>query len=442
MKILLIATNISESPYPVYPLGISVLSNALSQKGHKVKQMDYLFKDKDTKLICAEIDKFKPEIIGISIRNIDNTNLTNVKDYTNTAIELISEIKKQYNIPIVLGGSGYSLFPSVLLEKTKADFGFVGESENTFTRFIENYINGILPERKIIYPDISADHTISPALYSKEILDFYLKYGGIAPIQTKRGCQNSCIYCTYPKLEGRKIHIREPKDVVKDIQTLKNEFGAKMIFFTDSVFNDKNKYFMDVINEMLKQKINIPWTAFFQPGNITEKDVDMMKQTGLEYLELGADASTDVTLSKLGKKFKFKDITDTVKLFNQSGIYSSVYFMFGGPGETESTVLEGIENIKSIGHAISIIFMGIRILPGTGLEKVAIREGLISKEDNLFLDSYYISPDLDKEWLNRTLTESFKGIKHCIFPPDSLDKKLKLLHSIGCTGMGLDKILI
>ncbi len=34
--------------------------------------------------------------------------------------------------------------------------------------------------------------------------------GGLAIVQSKRGCPFHCIYCTYPLIEGRKVRVREP----------------------------------------------------------------------------------------------------------------------------------------------------------------------------------------------------------------------------------------
>ena len=108
--------------------------------------------------------------------------------------------------------------------------------------------------------------------------------------------------------------------------------------------------------------------------------------------------------------------------------------MFGCPGETKETVLEGIENIKGMKDTVSFIFMGIRILPGTPLAEMALKEGFISPEQDLLKSVYYIANGVDKQWVEKTLTEAFQGVRHCIFPPDSRDTSLQFLRSLGYTG--------
>ena len=59
---------------------------------------------------------------------------------------------------------------------------------------------------------------------------------------------------------------------------------------------------------MKKRKINIPWTAFFKPQGLNGRVIELMKETGLKAAEIGSDASTDITLKRMGKTFSFNDV--------------------------------------------------------------------------------------------------------------------------------------
>ena len=85
--------------------------------------------------------------------------------------------------------------------------------------------------------------------------------------------------------------------------------------------------------------------------------------------------------------------------------------------------------------------MGIRILPDTILQRIAVSEGLLSKENTLLESAYYIAPGIEKEWLEKTLTEGFSGIKNCIFPPDAMDGSLQFLHKLGYSGSLWDMLV-
>jgi len=42
MKIFLVSTNLAETPYPVYPLGMAMVAAALETAGHEIAQFDLL----------------------------------------------------------------------------------------------------------------------------------------------------------------------------------------------------------------------------------------------------------------------------------------------------------------------------------------------------------------------------------------------------------------
>jgi lipid biosynthesis B12-binding/radical SAM protein len=442
MKILLIGANVASTPYYVYPLGLSMVATALKNAGHQVRQFDFLKTGMSIDAIENEIRSFSPGIIGISMRNIDNVNQLNEQRYIDAVREIAGKIRNMTDAPIVLGGSAFSIMPEAVLQEVGADYGIVGEGESLMVQFAGNAAKGIYPAKGCIR---SSNHMsgedIPSACYDTDIMQFYLKSGNIASIQTKRGCTHKCIYCSYPLLEGSVIRQRNPVSVADDIETLINDHKASYIFFTDSVFNDDDGGYLDIIKEMKKRNIHIPWTAFFKPEGLNDEDVALMKETGLKAAEIGADASTDITLKRLGKSFRFRDIVECNDLFARHGIATAHFYMFGCPGETKETVMEGLENIKNMKKTVSFIFMGIRILPDTILHRIAVAEGLLSNENTLLESTYYIAPGIEREWLEKTLTEGFSGIKNCVFPPDSMDGSLQFLHKLGYSGSLWDMLV-
>ncbi|MCP4179364.1 MAG: lipid biosynthesis B12-binding/radical SAM protein [bacterium] len=442
MKIFLISSNYAISPFPVYPLGLSIIAKSLEDAGYSVKQFDFLQNGKSISKLRTELKKFKPDIVGISIRNIDNTNLINEHSYIEIVSDIVENIHDCSSAKVVLGGSGFSLMPEVIIKYVNADYGIVGEGEKLFLEFINNASNNIYPNKKCIASNnILSGKDILSANYDTSIMKYYLKSGSMMPIQTKRGCPHHCIYCSYPLLEGHRIRSRSARQVVDDIVKLKYEFNAKFIFFTDSVFNDNDGHYLEVINEMKKRRVSIPWTAFFKPENLTEESIALMKETGLNVAEIGSDGTTDLSLKKLGKTFRFEDIKRTNLLFNKFNIPTANYYMFGAPGETKNIVLQGIDNVLSLDKTVSFIFMGIRIFPETGLYRLALNQGLISDKNDLLKPVYYISPSLNRNWLESTLTDKFKENKYCIFPPDSMKDQAIMLHSLGLPGVLWDLLL-
>lgn len=442
MKIFLLSSNITTSPYPIYPLGLSMVSAALTKAGHEVLQADFLLHDTSLEKIGEELQLYRPDIVGISVRNIDNVNFMNNKYYIDNVKNIVSRVREVSDAKIILGGAGFSLLPEQILSETAADYGVIGEGELLMVEFADNAAKGIFPENRLIGPSPRMPGAeIGSALYDERLLPFYLNNGSISSIQTKRGCSYKCIYCTYPLLEGTSLRKRDPRDVVEDIRTLRDKFNSNYIFFVDSVFNDDEGAYLEVIDEMIRQEISIPWTAFIKPGGLTDEIVLKMKKTGFAAAEVGADAASDRTLRKMGKNFLFKDVVECNDVLSRNGIATSHFFMFGCPGETRESVEEGIANILSLKNCVAFIFLGIRILPDTPLARIAVNEGVIAEDLDLLKPVYYLSPTVDRDWLEQRLTKAFEGVRNCLFPPDAMDNSLQILHKLGYTGPMWDLLL-
>lgn len=433
MKVLMISANVATSPYPVFPLGMGMVTASLMNHGHEVKQFDLLQNEMSLSKLGELVKSVLPDLIGLSIRNIDNVNLVDEERYLEIVKSIVKMLHEISTAPVILGGSGFSILPQPVLEQTGADYGIVGEGEEAILELISLIERGEKPVKPIINAGKNLEnHELPGTYYDSDILKYYQEKGCITSIQTKRGCNKRCVYCSYPVLEGQKIRAYSPEKIVDDLLNLQQNLNAKHIFFVDSVFNDSNGVYLNLIDEMLRRKIHIPWMAFFTPDRmLNDEIVEKMKLTGLEAAEIGADAPSDTTLKGLGKDFLFDDVIASNELFLKHGISTAFYYMFGGPGETEETVFEGIKNICGLRQTANFIFMGIRILPGTKLAGIAVREGIIKPDDDLLESVYYISPGLDEKWLEKTLTEAFADKFNCIFPPNSMDDKLHILHKMG-----------
>jgi radical SAM superfamily enzyme YgiQ (UPF0313 family) len=236
MKVLLISANVTLSPYPLYPLGVSIIAGALTRAGHEVRQADFLQQNSSLEAIAREASEFGPDLVGISVRNIDNVNLLHEQYYIQNVKNLVDSVRTVPRAK-VLGRRWFSLIPALILKETGADYGIIGEGEVLAVEFANNAAKGVYPEETLISaPAKLPGDQIDAALYDERLLEFYLHSGNIASIQTKRGCTYKCVYCTYPVLEGAELR-RRAKTVVDDMVLLRDN-NDHYVFFVDSVLND------------------------------------------------------------------------------------------------------------------------------------------------------------------------------------------------------------
>ena len=443
-RVLLISGNTTKEPYPIYPLGMAVIADSLISAGHQVHEYDMLVSPGLGIELESVITEFNPEIIGLSIRNIDNLNYSTPESYTDEYIELVQRLRTISSAPVVLGGPGYSLYPEVLLEKSGADFGVVGEGEVLFPKLVAKLMDGKILNEKLFYS--SKKDTIkqfgSSYYRNRELSAYYLKRGGMLNLNTKRGCPLNCGYCSYPQLEGKQYRFRESKEVVDEIEQLRDRYQMDYYAIADSVFNDTQGNYLIIAEELVRRKIQIPFTAFFKPDFFKRQDVQLLKKAGLKTVEWGTDAASNTTLQALCKGFTWEEVLHSNDLFAQEGIAGSHFIIFGGPGETPGTVEEGLYNIGRIKQAVVMACLGVRIIPGTKVHHLAIEQNLINENDDLLEPKYYFSPDVEPKEIDQKLLTAFEGRMDRIYPLGQELNKVGIFHQMGHRGPIWDYLLL
>ncbi len=365
MKILIISGNREQMPDPVFPLGASYIMQSLINAGYDATVFDACFKENPLEEMETAVKTADPDIIGISMRNVDNNSfpdVTNFIDYYNEIIERLRRISKAV---IVLGGSGYSIFAEMLYDKLKPDYGIKGEGEFNFISLIKKIEAGEQIENPVIYTGLigDIDYNYFPMREGFDV-DKYYKYSGVINIQTKRGCPFHCTYCTYPVLEGKVYRKRSVTNIVDEIEYWYNK-GFEYYFFVDSVFNDPEDFAADICREIIKRAIKIKWSGFFVPKIKDPEFFRLCADSGLTSADFGTDAFSLETLKGHGKHFTKEDIRNACSLCKEFNIKFNHSLILGGPGETEETLNETIDNINSTNPTSVIAFIGVRVYPDT-----------------------------------------------------------------------------
>ncbi|MHC4138995.1 MAG: lipid biosynthesis B12-binding/radical SAM protein, partial [Planctomycetota bacterium] len=93
MNILLIITNRYRGPIPVMPLGACLVAESCEREGHQVKLLDLMFERDPLHALKSVIDKIKPDVVGISLRNIDNNDMQQPVAFYNDLTLLMETIR-------------------------------------------------------------------------------------------------------------------------------------------------------------------------------------------------------------------------------------------------------------------------------------------------------------------------------------------------------------
>jgi lipid biosynthesis B12-binding/radical SAM protein len=438
VRIALISCNATVEPYPVYPIGMGMVASAARLRGHEVLEWDGLAQGYEEALSEA-VERFEPDIIGLSIRNIDNVNSLNTQRYIEHYRGVMAILREMSSAPIVLGGAGYSLFPERLLSELGADYGVVGEGEKVFCDLIERFKSGFAPAESILTGTPLKKFSMPER--DPFLAKYYQDEGGMLSVQTKRGCPHQCAYCTYPLLEGSCYRHRPADEVVDELLHLRDAYNAEYLSFTDSVFNDAQDRYLEIVEGMVRRELNVPWMAFFRPSGFDKETVDLLKRSKLHSVEWGTDCASDATLEAMGKQLNWRQVADSHKALTDAGVAGAHFIMFGGPGETAATLNEGLENIAGLDKAVVFGYLGVRILPGTHIETIAREQGVLADDSDLLDSHFYFSPEITRDDADAALRASFADRPDRIYPPEQDPVRVQAFHRMGHRGPIWDLIL-
>jgi radical SAM superfamily enzyme YgiQ (UPF0313 family) len=430
-RVFLISANREFMPYPVFPLGVAYVESALTEAGHETRVFDVnCFAPGETAAaLGAAVSDFAPDLVGVSVRNIDNLTYPISQSYLDEIRQMIEPCRTAApDVPIIVGGSGYSLFPEEALAALGADVGIVGEAESRIGRLVERTmgcesraadcggnladIGGVVyreGERIRRTRPATPEELAFPARGPRRVgldMAFYQREGGMGNVQTKRGCPFHCSYCTYPLLEGRLFQTRPPGRVADEIEYLAAEHGLSYLYFVDNYFNFPTDHADAVCRAMIDRGLTVPWSCFAHPAHLDCRLAETMRRAGCASVELGSDAGSPTMLANLRKDLTCEQILAASSACRDAGLPFAHYLLLGGPGETDDTLSETFDLMDRCEPTAVIVMCGIRIYPGTPIESQALEEGQLAPGESLLEPTFYLSPAVRETVLDRVADES------------------------------------
>jgi len=231
MKVLLVSANTEMINMPVLPFGMAFVAKAVEDAGYKVSQISLMAKSEALSSLKEHIQKFQPDIIGISVRNIDDQVSLEPRFLLEPVKQIVATCRRNFEGMIVLGGAGYSIFPQQALTYLDADMGIQGEGEQAFVTLLNRLKNnddlsdipGLYHRKNGISNPPAVIKQIDKYAFpepGKHIFAFENAEDDVIwlPFQTRRGCPLNCSYCSTPSIEGRATRKRS---LVSALEALK-----------------------------------------------------------------------------------------------------------------------------------------------------------------------------------------------------------------------------
>jgi len=301
---------------------------------------------------------------------------------------------------IVVGGTAVSIFGKYVAAKCPPDtVVVVGEGEDTMLSVVDGFTE---PVGDLYYKDRQgrvthhvragefnlASLTAVDFPYVESIFPAFREYlGDDIGVHTKRGCPLQCHFCLYNKIEGAHQRYREPAEIAREIETLRNRYGVRRIWFTDAQFCSTLRsvhHVERILDELLARKVDIGWSGYLRLNHLTPELAGKMLASGISSIDLSFTGSQEI-IDGLTLGYSLEQQMDAFRMFKAAGHTDQkvkLYMPLNAPDETVCTLRKTITKVRELyalfgrDNVLPFIFF-IGVQPNTPVEKLLIERGYL-----------------------------------------------------------------
>lgn len=380
-----------------FSLGLMWIAAVLQRAGHHVEVIDM-------DAFNLPFDEYTQELKDRNYDYLLTGGMITAWNFIRFTADFVKKTKP--HVKVVVGGGIVSSTPKSLVAETNIDAGVNGEGEATILDLIDAFENGrdLSTVDGIVYREdqeviqtkpraniMDLDSLPFPAWDLFNVKEVYSRYPShhsilhakrLGSIYTTRGCPFQCTFCYTEKA----VRQRSVENVIEELKELKGRYGIRHIMIADDLFVVRKKRTIEFCEAMIKNKMNLTWSATGRCNIIDKEFVKLMKAAGCDFMGLGIESGSAAVLKDIKKSQTPKQIVDAVKMVSAAGITPGGTFILGLPSETKETIRETVDVYKQINPYRTHVnkFFFATPYPGTPLYTQMVNEGKIQDEIKYF----------------------------------------------------------
>ena len=331
------------------PLGLGYMAAMLEQNDIPVDILDASALDLEYSEIKDEIIKRKPDLVA----------LTALTPTIGTALKSAEVVRKALpNTTIAIGGYHPTFNFNEIIEDPNIDIVIRGEGEQTIVELAQamengddlSNINGLVFKdnvdntKTIITPDRAVIEDLDTIPYPALHLMPMDKYRMLdvtthmTTMITTRGCPNQCSFCSSAAMHGRKVRSRSTKNIVDEIEYLKNNYDIDTVAFLDDTFTLNKRKVKEICNEIMARNLNIMWGCTSRVDNLDEDLLETMRESGCITIFMGVESADQQSLDNMNKQITVGKIEHAFQIAREKKIRTIASVAIGMPGDTKENI--------------------------------------------------------------------------------------------------------
>jgi len=322
-------------PTYIFPVVPATAATMLKNAGHDVLFLDGIAAELSAAEFERRLADFRPEVVVVETKTpVVKRHWKWIADHAGTGAKFVMVGDHVTALP---GESAGKTGVWAVIPGGDWDYGLLDFINNGCPQGVQPFA---LRESIKDAPWIDRD-LVHWELYAKKNGNFRRTPGTY--IMSGRDCwHGKCTFCSWTTLYP-KYRVRDPIDVVNEIEMLVSKYGVKEVMDDSGTF-PVGEWLKTFCGEMIKRglpkKVRIDCNMRF--GRLTSDDYRLMRKAGFQFVLFGVESANQETLDRFNKALKVEDVVKGCEWAHKAGLDVHLTFMFGhaweGPKEIANTV--------------------------------------------------------------------------------------------------------
>ncbi len=328
-----------ERAWAVASIGPAFIAAFIRKHGHEAVFLKVPFNSAAEDIIL-QIESLEPDIIGVSLT---------MRQWLR-ARELIRDIRRRIDIPVIAGGLLPSFEPEAVLASGGFDMVCIGEGERPMLELLDRLeikggigskpIDNIMDQgdpRPRLGPVI-ADIDKSPFM-ARDLLN---ESHGVFHMVMRRGCPFSCRHCAALSLRNlygpEYLRRRSVENVIAELIELRSSRECNYIIFLDDSFIDDSAWVKSFAEKYAKH-IGVGFSVHARIESMRPEILEMLVEAGLKHVVYGVESGSErIRRVVLNRSMTDDRIVETFDRSKRAGTIVTADYMLGIPGETRDDI--------------------------------------------------------------------------------------------------------
>jgi anaerobic magnesium-protoporphyrin IX monomethyl ester cyclase len=162
----------------------------------------------------------------------------------------------------------------------------------------------------------------------------------LAIMNTSRGCDQACSFCSQQKFWERTWRARTPESVVAELEMLRDDYGVGVVMFSDETPTLDGERWERLLDLMIEREVGTYILMETRVDDILRDERIMAKyrEAGIHHIYVGVERTDQASLDLFKKNTEVEQGRRAIELINSHGMISETSIILGLPDDTPEII--------------------------------------------------------------------------------------------------------